>query len=273
MPLPTSSPARPLVIALHASAANGRAWQPFAERMEGAARVVAPDLAGHGSRGPAWPGDREDILAVDAATVLDLAAKAAGLVHLVGHSWGGAVALRAARARPECFASVAVYEPVAFRLLRDRFAATAAKVAWVGRAIGADVRGRRLVIAARRFVDFWNGAGSFDALPPPRREAIAVRMTAVAAQFTALWQDPAPLAALRALAMPVQLYYGTHTLAATRRIVELLAAALPDARVQRMTAMGHMGPITHPHSFAQALAAFVGAQVGRDDVAPLARAA
>jgi pimeloyl-ACP methyl ester carboxylesterase len=143
----------------------------------------------------------------------------------------------------------------------------------VGRAIGADVRGGQWVIAARRFVDFWNGAGTFDALPPPRREAIAMRMTAVAAQFAALWQDPGAPGALRALAMPVQLYYGTRTLDATRRIVELLAAALPDARVQRMTAMGHMGPITHPHSFAQALAAFVELQVGRDHVAPLARAA
>jgi hypothetical protein len=56
-------------------------------------------------------------------------------------------------------------------------------------------------------------------------------------------------------------------------IVELLASALPQASVIRMTAMGHMGPVTHPNIVAQSIAAFVLAQAFPADQAAYAQAA
>jgi len=268
-----SSTACPLVVCLHSSGATGRQWQALAERLGGALRVVAPDLSGHGE-GPSWADERDDILKADAEIVLALAREAAGAVHLVGHSWGGAVALRAARLQPQRFASVAAYEPVLFRLLRDRGErrVPAASVAAIGRALRADLRAGARRLAARRFVDFWNGPGAFDALAPMRQEAVAARMPAVAAHFGALWNDDG-LDAFRALPMPVRLYVGARTHQVTRLVAELLAAALPDARVQRMTAMGHMGPLTHPNTVAQSIAAFVTAQALPDAGVEVARAA
>lgn len=273
----TSPTQRHAVICLHSSGGTGRQWQPLADRLASTMHVVLPDLAGHGD-GAAWSEQRGDILKVDADLVLDTARSFDGPVHLVGHSWGGAVALRAARADPNRFASVAVYEPVLFRVLRDRGerAAPAALIASIGRALRADLRGGHRRLAARRFVDFWNARGTFDALHPMRQEAVAARMPAVAAHFASLWNDAPGLAAYRALAMPVALYAGAQTHPGTRTIVELLSSVLPDARVQTMTAMGHMGPVTHPHIVAQTIVAFIRAQVRRIDdnvQAPVARAA
>jgi pimeloyl-ACP methyl ester carboxylesterase len=267
---PRSFP-RPLVICLHSSAATGRQWQPLVERLAPYARVVAPDLHGHGD-GPPWRGDG-DILAADAELVAALARESDGPVHLVGHSWGGAVAFRALRAEPHRFASVAAWEPVLFRLLRDRGErrAPGAPVAAIGRALQADLRAGLRHVAAARFVDFWNGPGAFAALAPMRRDAVAARMPAAAAHFAALWHDDAKLADYASLTLPARLYAGSRTHAATRTIVELLASVVPGATVARMTAMGHMGPVTHPHTVAQAMAAFVAAQAG--DFASVARAA
>ena len=60
--------------------------------------------------------DGEDF-AVDAADVVEVLGSGA---HLVGHSYGGVVALLAAAARPELVRSLAVFEPPAFALVADR---------------------------------------------------------------------------------------------------------------------------------------------------------
>lgn len=260
-----NAPVTPLVICLHASGSTGRQWHALAARLVPSMRVVAPDLTGHGE-GSGWTDAKADILAADASRIVALAREAEGGVHLVGHSWGGAVALRAAREHPEHFVSVTAFEPVLFRLLRDRGErrAPAARVAAVGRAIRADLRAGHRLLAARRFVDFWNTPGTFAALAPMRQEAAAARMPAVAAHFAALWNDAAGLADYQRLALPTRLYVGTQTSSAPRTIVELLASALPQASVVRMTAMGHMGPLTHPHIVAQSIAAFVLAQAARE---------
>lgn len=68
-------------------------------------RVIAPDRPGHGrSPSPGRPDDAE----VDGLWVADLLG-ASG--HLVGHSFGGCVALAAAMARPDAMRSLTLIEP------------------------------------------------------------------------------------------------------------------------------------------------------------------
>ena len=106
------------VICLHASGSSGGQWSALRARLEPDVLVLTPDLHGHGA-GPAWHGFDEDVVAADAARVARFAGTVAGEVHLVGHSYGGVIALRTALYHPERVASVTVYEPVVFRLLFD----------------------------------------------------------------------------------------------------------------------------------------------------------
>src|SRR5512144_2128051 len=108
-------PGTAAVIALHSSAAPGRQWQVLAERMHDV-DFVAPDLLGHGNA-PAWTGPPQDIVAGDVARVAGIVDERAESVHLVGHSYGGAVAIAFALAHPQRVRSVAVYEPVLFSAL------------------------------------------------------------------------------------------------------------------------------------------------------------
>jgi pimeloyl-ACP methyl ester carboxylesterase len=82
-------------------------------------------------------------------------------------------------------------------------------------------------------------------LPIGRRDAIAARMHAVALHFDALIGESPGQAELARLRMPMLFMTGARTVAATRRLSELLRHALPRARHVVLQGMGHMGPITH----------------------------
>ena len=107
----------PTVVLLHSSGSSGRQWDPLIAGLHDRFRLHAVDLHGHGGT-PAWQAGRPMSLEDDAALVEPLLL-APGGVHLVGHSYGGALALKLAALHPERVNSVAVYEPVLFRLLLD----------------------------------------------------------------------------------------------------------------------------------------------------------
>src|SRR5688500_8144877 len=98
----TLARSRPLVICLHASASTSRQWQPLADDLGNAFEVATPDLLGHGDAVP-WRGKHAGVLLADVTRVLAIAGSSARRIHLVGHSYGGAVALRAALLDPDRF--------------------------------------------------------------------------------------------------------------------------------------------------------------------------
>src|SRR5215207_1390588 len=94
------------VVCLHSSGSTGGQWAALRAQFEPEIQVLTPDFHGHGA-GLAWRGFDEDIVAADAGMVARIARRVAGSVHLVGHSYGGAVAMRVALDHPERVASIA----------------------------------------------------------------------------------------------------------------------------------------------------------------------
>ena len=246
------------IICLHATGGSGAQWTPFADQMRFDFRVLTPDLYGHGALQP-WNGDARDIVAADTRRIAKLAAAAGGGVHLVGHSYGGAIALRVALYHPDLVASVAVYEPVAMRILFDynRKHRAAAEVAAVADAIRRELNGGDATRAARRFLDYWSGGDSWSRLAPERQTALAGRMPVVDAHFASLFGDAVTLRDYRRLDAPVLFMTGRETRASARRIGELLRFALPSVESMTFDAMGHLGPVTHAATIAQHIARFI----------------
>jgi pimeloyl-ACP methyl ester carboxylesterase len=248
---------KPRVVLLHSSAASARQWDALGARLAGAFDVHAIDLHGHGARAD-WAAAQPMTLADEAALAQPLL-EGADAVHLVGHSYGGAVALELASLWPEHVRSVSVYEPVLFRLLFDRQgdAPAAREVAAVAQDVDACVARGLLAAAAQRFVDFWSGAGAWSRLGERAQASIAARMGSVAQHFHALFADAALAARLPALRMPLQVLSGERTPEATRRIGALLRTLWPDARHETLPGMGHMGPMTHGEAVNGRVVAFL----------------
>lgn len=249
------------VICLHSSGSTGGQWTALRSQLEARFQVLTPDLHGHGT-GPAWHGLDEDIVAADAARIARLVKSVAGDIHLVGHSYGGAIALRVALYHPERVTSVAVYEPVVFRLLFDYHGRRrpASEVVELAMAMRRRLRSGDAAGAASRFVDYWGGAGAWQRLSVGQQAAITNRTRVIAAHFTALANDAPRLADYRSLRAPVLMLAGSEMCAPIRRIRELFRFTLPNATVDTMTAMGHMGPITHASTVACRVARFVAKQ-------------
>jgi pimeloyl-ACP methyl ester carboxylesterase len=92
------------VIALHCSGAGASEWYSLAEALGDDYELLAPEHYGSASNG-AWTGEHAFTLADDAARAIALIDASQSKVHLVGHSYGGGVALHVALARPSQIAS------------------------------------------------------------------------------------------------------------------------------------------------------------------------
>lgn len=252
--------ARPTVVLLHSSASSARQWDALIRVLEPRFRVFAVDLHGHGARG-GWTSDRPLALGDEAALVEPLL-DASGGVHLVGHSYGAAVALKAATLYRRRVRSVVAYEPVLFPMLIEHGCTGQAQiVATLAETVHTLVRRDRHAEAAQRFIDYWSGATTWDAMPAERQHAIAERMPAVARHFDALFGEPSLAAHASRLALPMLFLGGSATVPAMQQTMALLRDAVPRARHETLDGAGHMGPILNAADVNACIAGFLDRRV------------
>ncbi len=244
------------VIALHCSGAGAGQWKKLAATLGPRYAVDAPEHYGCNSTGH-WTGEHAFSLADEAQRTVDLIDRCAGKVHLVGHSYGGGVALHIALARPDRIASLSLYEPSVFHLLkafgpaaREAFTEITAITAKTGSGIvSGDYRS-----AAVAFIDYWGGVGTFASLRPAVQSALVRWIPKSPLDVRALIEEGTPLAAYAALDFPVLVMSGELAPAPTRQIAEMLPGLLADARTAVIEGAGHMGPMTHAEAVAAEIA-------------------
>ncbi len=99
--------------------------------------------------------------------------------------------------------------------------------------------------AARRFIDFWMGAGSWAGMPAARQAAIAGTARNVKAWRDTLMSETLPLSALASLDVPVLCLWGETSPESSLSVTRVLTATLPRATLAQQRGLGHMGPVTH----------------------------
>jgi pimeloyl-ACP methyl ester carboxylesterase len=262
------------VVLLHASGSSNAQWRALIERLSPRYRVIAPDLYGYGASAN-WPGRGAFRLGHEAAVVRALIERLDEPAHLVGHSYGGAVALNVARLGGEPLRSLTVIEPVAFHLLRGGDATDAAALGEISAIAGAVAHALACGDYAGgcgRFVDYWSGPGAWAGIPAAKREALAARLGKVALDFHATLNEPTRLEEFRTLALPTLIMQGACSPLPTRRICERLAAVLPEAQSKTIEGAGHMAPVTHRDEVNALIAAHLDSNSGRVSRCPELRA-
>jgi pimeloyl-ACP methyl ester carboxylesterase len=244
------------VIALHCSGAGASEWYSLAEALGEDYEVRAPEHYGGGTSG-AWTGEHAFTLADDAARAIALIDAIQSKVHLVGHSYGGGVALHVALARPSQIASMVLYEPSAFHLLRqlgEPGAQAFSEIAGVARQVADGVLTGDYRRAVAGFVDYWSGTDTWERMRPAAQRALICWAPKGPLDFHALIENSTPASAYRTLKCPVLIMRGEHALKPSRIIADQLAELLPDSRLLVIEGAGHMGPFTQASKVAALIA-------------------
>ncbi|MCL4410035.1 MAG: alpha/beta hydrolase [Gammaproteobacteria bacterium] len=206
---------------------------------------LAPDLIGYGRGAPLSKAaadfrlaDELAALTADSSQLPFDARPGQEPVVLVGHSYGGALALQWALRYPEQVRGLVLYEPVSFHVLPAESPARAEIVA-----IAEQMDSLSLAEAAASFVDYWNTPGYFARLPERARSQMIAQQTKVQGDFHALLDEPTKLADYAALSMPVVLVHGTESPLSSQTVAQCLAARIPHC-LHLDVATGHMAPLT-----------------------------
>jgi pimeloyl-ACP methyl ester carboxylesterase len=241
----------PAVVLVHASNTDHRIWLPHALSLTERYRVIAPTQRYFGTS--AWPDDGQGFSMDNHAH--DLAEFIAGLalepVALVGWSYGAAVCLLMAVARPELVHRLVLYEPAILSFVQapaDAEAGAADRLEMTAQA-RARTRAGDTVAAVRLFMDGVNDRqGTFDGLNDRVQEIMLDNRRTLSLLFAA----PPPalsggdLARLRPTTVVARgdgtrLFYRIAAEWTARCIPASTRLVVPDAR--------HLLPVEDPQRF------------------------
>ena len=233
------------VLLLHGSASAGVMWVPVIDALKSRFRVIAPDLIGYG-RTDSWPDGYGFVVDDELRLVEPLLPHAPAGVHVVGHSYGGVIALHLALAGRVPIRSLTLIEPVAFFLLPHAGGAQAAwrEIEALGQIYAARIAAGETQMALRGFIDYWAGGGAWDAMDESLRAQIGRSAQKIVLDFEVTFTDPG-VQALRALTCPVRLISGGRSRIPTQRISAFLTEQIPGATLEIVDDANHLLPVTH----------------------------
>jgi pimeloyl-ACP methyl ester carboxylesterase len=252
----------PTVVLVPGSWATPSAWRAVIAALDGRCRIVTTSLLGYGGTDEQRPaGD----VAIDceAEIVEAVIARAGCPVHLVGHSFGGAVSLAVAARGVAPLRSLTVIEPPVFGLLRQAGdlalygEVTTMRAGYFGAFAGGEQD------AARRVIDFYGGRDSFDALPQRMRDYVVATTPTNIRDWRTGFDGPLP--PFGDIRVPSLVVRGEHGHRSMARCSEILAGMVPNAALTTVAGAGHFMIASHAADVARLVsAAFNGTFTARE---------
>lgn len=247
----------PLIILIHGSVSDYREWEKQISALAQHYRVVAYSRRFH------WPNmpPAKDANASVQSQVDDLAGlvKALGSTpsHIIGHSFGGAVALTFALRYPELVRTVILVEPAVSSVLGDN--PENREATNEGQAIRAKMKKAFDSGDAQRIIRTYAdhvAPGEFEKATPDVREMLIANVHAFQLDFTA----PRPILNcddVRKVSAPVLVISGDRSPLGLQRIAEATANCIPKTRLIKISGATHWVQHDHAQEFNAAVLGFL----------------
>lgn len=237
---------RPALVMLHGFALDARMWRRQVEAFSSTYRVLTLDLPGFG------PQARE-VGEVEPATEVARAMDVAHVdrVHMLGCSYGAAVAVDFAFYRPERVASLVLAAPML-----------------LGRRIGIESWQRCVALANEgdraTAAEVWLDDPLFESLRHEEDLFEEVRQIVLdyggyhwTGKVTSSWVEPDPLSRLKEIDIPTLVISGEQDLPSFMLMAEAYAKAMPRCRREIIQGVGHHVSLEAPEIFNDLVRSFI----------------
>ena len=229
-------------VALHCSLAHSGAWKQLATCLSDDLTITAVDLLGHGqSPDRGGIGDPTDKVIDSVLPFLD------DPVDLIGHSYGGVVALRLAIEYPQKVRSLLLFEPVLMAIAHQDRSSEVDRNNDLMDEVAAEIAKGDPETAARVFMRVWGDGRRWADLPVDLRKSSTRRIGFVDDCRPTVDQDRGNIVArLGQIQVPAVIMDGAASPPIMKVIQDGIARRMPNARRVTFDGVSHMGPITHP---------------------------
>lgn len=256
----------PAVMLVHSSVSGARQWRGLMDHLKDEFHVRAVNLFGYGKTAP-WPGEKVQTLD-DQARLVEAALPAnADAVCLVGHSFGGSVAMKAAARLAGRVVRLVLLEANPFYLLKQAGRAEAfAEAMELRNFIKKFGMLGEWSTAAEKFADYWGGVGSWHAMPPERRSAFADALKPNFFEWDAVMDETPVEQWAHLLPAATLVVSDPNTVRPIREITELFRRYCPMWTYREIAAGGHMAPLTRPDLINPLVSSFLQLSLSRSVV-------
>ena len=238
--------AGPVVMLVHSSVSGARQWRRLMEDLKDRFRIRAVNLFGYGKTTP-WPAEATQSLD-DQARLVEAALPADGEIYLVGHSFGGSVAMKAAARLAGRITKLVLLETNPFYLL-----AQSGRIDAFAEAMGLRNCVKKFgalgewATAAEKFADYWGGAGTWRQMALERRTAFAEALKPNFFEWDAVMNEATSVGQwARLLPRATLAVYDPGTVLPVREIAAILRRSCPWWFHREVPGAGHMAPLTRP---------------------------
>jgi len=235
------------VLLIHSTVAGNKQWRKLIDYLSPKYRVLAPNLFGYGTTSR-WTKNRFQTLS-DHVELLAGFFEQNKSISIVGHSFGGSVAMMAAKKYPEKIKKLILVEPNPFYLLerhsdsdsyqeainlRDIIKTNAAKETWEQ--------------AAEKFADYWNGSETWKQMDELRRKKFTEALKPNFYEFDCVINETTSLEEWSdILPQNTHILFSEQTVNSIRKIVTIFEETMPNWIFHSYSEGTHMAPLTHPN--------------------------
>jgi pimeloyl-ACP methyl ester carboxylesterase len=257
----------PLVMLVHSSVSGARQWRRLMDDLKADFHVRAVNLYGYG-RTPPWSIESPQSLDDQARLVETALPENADIFCLVGHSFGGSVAMKLASRLSGQVTKLILLETNPFYLLKQSGRADAfAEAMDLRNCVKTFGALGEWATAAEKFADYWGGAGSWQNMPAERRNAFAEAMKPNYFKWDAVMDETTPVQEwAHLLPGSTLLLSDPNTVFPIREITAILRRSCPMWTYKEIAGGGHMAPLTRPDLINPLVRSFLGLH-HRDDPA------
>jgi len=250
------------ILAVHGAFSDVRVWEPLREQIAKRYRLIAYTQRYFGTA--AWPDDGQNFSVATHADDLAklIVALNVGPVHLVGRSYGGAVATTAALKHPSLVRTLTLHEPALISVLPadspEGKAAREDRPKFTSAALAANKAGEAVQTVRLFFEGVYQlGPDGFDRLPQATQTMFLDNARTASLLFRAGAGSSITCEALNAFERPTLVTHGGRTHAYYKLISDGVAKCVRGAQQVAFPNLVHDAPSVDPTAFSAALFEFL----------------